>query len=133
VDAFREVAGAFEEKNRLINEAEGYRNEQVALARGSAEALVVNAKGYTLGKVNRSVGDASRFRLAADAFRAAPATTETRLYLETIEQVLPGKKKLIVDAGKGRRHLMLVDDGVTFALPQAFGMASQNPFPREER
>ncbi len=45
VDAFREVSGAYEEKNRLINEAEGYRNEQVALARGNAKALIAGRRG----------------------------------------------------------------------------------------
>lgn len=112
VDAFRDVSGAFEEKNRLINEAEGYRNEQVALSRGRAAASLENAAGYSAGRKNRSQGDASRFTQAESAFRSAPGPTETRLYLETMEQVLPGRKKMIVDSNKGRRHLMLLDDGV---------------------
>ena len=111
--------GAFEEKNRLINEAEGYRNEQVALARGNAKAQVQNANAYTLGRINRAEGDASRFTQEEQAFRTAPGPTETRLYLETMEQVLPGKKKLIVDSGKGRRHLLLLEDGVEIAPPGA--------------
>ncbi len=49
VDAFRDVSGAYEEKNRLINEAEGYRNEQIALARGNAKARIANANAYTDG------------------------------------------------------------------------------------
>ena len=112
VDAFREVSGAYEEKNRLINEAEGYRNEQVALAKGNAEARVESSKGYSAGRKNRADGDASRFTAAEDAFRGAPGPTETRLYLETMEQVLPGKKKMIIDARGGRRHLVLLEDGV---------------------
>lgn len=112
VDAFRDVSGAFEEKNRLINEAEGYRNEQVALARGNAKARVATSKGYSEGRKNRAHGDASRFTQFESAYKLAPGTTETRLYLETMEQVLAGRKKMIIDAGKGRRHLVLVDDGV---------------------
>ncbi|HTS31312.1 MAG TPA: FtsH protease activity modulator HflK [Bryobacteraceae bacterium] len=112
VDAFRDVSGAFEEKSRLINEAEGYRNEQVALARGNAQASLADANGYTVGRVRRSEGDASRFDQREAAFRAAPGPTETRLYLETIEQVLPGKRKLIVDSTKARRQLYLLEDGV---------------------
>jgi len=115
VDAFRDVSGAVEEKNRLINEAEAYRNEQVALARGNAEARQLNAAGYSAGKKNRAAGDAARFNQAEQAFRAAPGTTETRLYLETIEQILPGKRKLIVDSSRGRRHLLLLDEGVEVA------------------
>jgi Cu+-exporting ATPase len=119
VDAFRGVSAAFEEKNRMVNEAEGYRNEQVALARGNAKAQVQNANSYTLGRVNRSEGDAARFTQQEQAYRAAPGPTETRLYLETMEQVLTGKKKLILDSGKGRRHLLLLEDGVEIAPPGA--------------
>ncbi len=134
VDAFREVAGAWEERSRLINVAEGYRNEQVALARGQGQASVRNAQAYTLGRVNRAGGDASRFVQAEQAYRSAPGPTETRLYLETMEQILPGRQKLIVDSRGGRRSLMLLEDGVTVAPP---GPALQPPprafpVPREE-
>ena len=112
VSAFRDVAGASEEKNRVMNEAEGYRNERVALARGNAEALLQGAQAHSAGRKNRSHGDASRFIQTEQGFRAGPASNETRLYLETLEQVLPGKRKLIVDSSKGRRHLLLADDGV---------------------
>jgi len=112
VDAFREVSAAFEEKNRLINESEGYRNEQVALARGNAHATVVNAAGYSSGRKNRSEGDASRFVQSQEASLTAPALTETRLFLESMEQILPGKRKMIVDASKGRRSLFLIEDGM---------------------
>ncbi len=117
VDAFREVSGAFEEKSRLINEAEGYRNEQLALARGNAQALTRNAAAYQIGRTNRATGDASRFTLTETAFAAAPQATEHRLYLETVEAVLPGKKKLIVDKSQGRRHLLLLEDGVEIPSP----------------
>ncbi|MFN7924407.1 MAG: FtsH protease activity modulator HflK [Bryobacteraceae bacterium] len=134
VDAFREVSGAFEEKNRLINEAEAYRNEQVALARGRGKASLETAAGYAAGRKNRSQGDASRFTEAEAAFRAQPGTTETRLYLETMEQVLAGRKKMIVDAGKGRRHLMLVDDGVEIgAAAPALAAPPVQKVPMEDR
>jgi HflK protein len=124
VDAFRDVAGASEEKSRLINEAEGYYNEQIALARGNAEARRESAAGYTEGKKNRAQGDASRFTLAEEAARPGVAITETRLYLETLEQVLPGRKKFIVDSSKARRHLVLLEDGVEFG---AAGTALATP------
>ncbi len=125
VDAFREVSAAFEEKNRMINEAQGYRSETVALARGNAGALVLNASAYTVGRTNRAEGDAGRFSQAELAYRGAPGPTETRLYLETMEQVLPGRKKLILDSGKGRRHLLLLEDGVEVAPPGAAIAGSQ--------
>jgi membrane protease subunit HflK len=135
VDAFREVSGAFEEKNRLINEAEGYRNEQVALARGTAAASKFAAEGYSAGRKNRAEGDASRFTQAEGAFRSAQGPTETRLYLETMEQILPGRKKMIVDSSRGRRHLFLVEDGVEIG-PAATPMMAQPampPVPEEDR
>jgi len=127
VDAFRSVSGAFEEKNRLVNEAEGYRNEQVALARGKAKASLAEASGYTAGRVSRAKGDASRFDQREAAFRLAPGPTETRLYLETIEQVLAGKPKLIVDSTKARRQLYLLDDGVEIGGPALNPVFSETP------
>ncbi len=112
VDAFRQVSDAFEEKNRRINEAEGYRNEQLALARGNAAAMTQNANAYAIGRKTRAIGDAARFDETEQAFRSAPAATESRLYLETMEQVLPGKKKLILDRSQNKRHLFLLQDGV---------------------
>ncbi len=110
VDAFRNVSSAFEEKNKLVNEAEAYRNEQVALARGQALARLAEAAGYTIDRANRASGDAERFRQAVDAFKLSPGVTETRLYLENIEQVLAGKKKLIIDSSKfGKRQMFFVD------------------------
>jgi Cu+-exporting ATPase len=112
VDAFRQVSGAYEEKNRLINEAEGYRNEQTALARGNAQAAFRTAAGYRDGRTNRASGDAARFNLSEAAFRTATQATEHRLYLETIDTVLPGKRLIILDKSTGKRRLLLLEDGV---------------------
>ena len=126
VDAFREVAGALEEKNRMINEAEGYANEQVALARGQGQALVQEAKGYRSSRADRARGDAERFSQLEAAYRTAPASTSTRLYLETMEDILPGRKKLVIDSAGGRRTLWTMDDGVLVAPP---GSQMQQPPP----
>jgi Cu+-exporting ATPase len=127
VDAFRAVSGAYEEKNRLIDEAEGYRNEQVAVARGNAKAQLQNAQAFKLGRVNRAEGDASRFNLREASFRGAPGPNETRLYFDTIDAVLPGKKKLILDKSKGRRHLFLLDDGVELSGSAAAPILQPSP------
>ncbi len=116
VDAFRNVSSAFEEKSTLVNQAEAYRNEQLELARGQGLQRLAEAAGYTTDRANRSAGDAERFKQAQGAYRygrngkLSPNVTETRLYLETIEQVLAGKKKLIIDASKfGKRQMFFVD------------------------
>jgi len=113
VDAFREVSDAFEEKSRLINEAEGYSNEQIALARGNAAAQLQNANAFSIGRTARAGGDTSRFESAAAAWRQAPDVTSSRLYLETVEQVLPGRNKLIVDKTNNKRQLYLLQNGVS--------------------
>jgi modulator of FtsH protease HflK len=132
VDAFREVSGAFEEKNRLINEAEGYRNEQVAVARGNAEARLEMAKGYSVGRVNRADGDAGRFRLFEDAYRTGTGVNDLRLYLETMEEILPGKKKMIIDSSKGHRQLLLLDNGVELS-PASPAILTPRPRSLEEQ
>ncbi|SPE30966.1 membrane hypothetical protein [Candidatus Sulfopaludibacter sp. SbA3] len=134
VDAFRDVSAAYEEKNRLINEAEGYRNEQIALARGNGKARLEQARQYALGRVNRAEGDASRFIQHEATFRAAPGPNETRLYLETLEQVLPGKKKLILDRSKAPRRLFLMEGGVEIAgpaMPPLFAPDASRKVPEE--
>ncbi|MBI1358027.1 MAG: FtsH protease activity modulator HflK [Acidobacteria bacterium] len=133
VDAFREVAGAQEEKNRLINEAEGYRNEQTALARGQAEAQLLTALGYKAGRVSRAEGDAARFTQFEAEYRKAPESTATRLYLETMEQVLPGRSKIILDKGRGRRQLWQLEDSVTLAPAGARMQQPPPAFPAEPR
>ena len=127
------MAGALEEKNRLINEAEGYRNEQTALARGRAAAQLRAALGYKAGRVNRAAGDAARFTLFEAEYRRAPESTATRLYLETMEQVLPGRQKLILDKGRGRRQLWQVEDGVTLAPAGARMQQPPPAFPAQPR
>ena len=136
VDAFRDVAGALEEKNRLINEAEGYRNEQVALARGRSEARVLNADAYRIGRATRAQGDAARFVLLEAAWRRAPGPNASRLYLETMEEILPGRRKLILDPKSGgRRALYSIEDGVLMAPPGASMTQPPPPFqmPQEEQ
>jgi len=125
VDAFRNVSSAFEERSKLINEGQAYRNEQVALARGQALARLAEAAGYTTDRANRAEGDTERFKQAVEAFRSAPNVTETRLYLETIEQVLAGKKKMIIDASKfGRRQMLFLDQQ---GVPIDPGKLAQQP------
>ena len=128
VDAFREVSGAYEEKNRMINEAEGYRNEQIALARGNAKAAdrgrrrLLARQEEPLRRRCEPVPGARIRHIAA-----SPGLTETRLYLETMEQVLPGKRKMIIDSSNGRRHLILLEDGVEIAPPGAALLAPKGP------
>ena len=131
VDAFRKVSDAYEEKSRLVNEAEGYRNEQIALSRGNAQARIVGAQGYSTGKQNRALGDAKRFNLQEESYHINPAVTDLRLRLEAVEQVLPGRKKVIIDSSSGRRHLLFLEDGLAIAPPGATLLAPPPRNPNE--
>ena len=112
VEAFREVASANEERTRAIDEAEGYKLERIPLARGEAQGTIHAAEGYAERLVKRSAGDAAAFRLRAKEFAAHPDVTRHRLYLETIESVLPAKKKFIAASGPGgRRRFLYLEPG----------------------
>ncbi len=112
VDVFRSVAGALEEKSRMINEAQAYANERVPLARGAAQKRLIDAESYRFRRVHRALGESQRFSLQYDAYLGSPQTTRTRVYLEAVEQGLAGKRKYILDPGAGRRKIMLFQDSV---------------------
>jgi Cu+-exporting ATPase len=112
VGSFREVAGALEEKNRMINQAQAYANERLPLARGESQKRQIEAEAYRMRRVNRGTGEAQRFNLQYDAYRTAPQTTRTRLYLEAVEAALGDKSKYILDQRSGRRKMMLIRDSI---------------------
>jgi membrane protease subunit HflK len=96
VDAFRLVASAREDSNRIVREAESYANGVVPVARGEAARMGEEALTYNTQQVNQATGDASRFSDVAAEYSKAPSETATRLYLETVEEVLPKLDKTIV-------------------------------------
>ena len=96
IGAFKDVASAKEDKNRMINQAEGYRNDIIPKARGEAEAMIRDAEGFKESRIKRSEGDAAKFTTILKEYRKAKSITEKRLYLETMEKVLPDIEKIIV-------------------------------------
>ena len=96
IGAFKDVASAKEDKNRMINQAEGYRNDVIPKARGEAEAMIRDAEGFREARIKRSEGDAKKFTTILKEYRKAKNITRKRLYLETMEKVLPGIEKIIV-------------------------------------
>ena len=106
VAAFKDVASAKEDKNRMINQAEGYRNDVIPKARGEGEAMIREAEGYKQARIARAEGDASKFNAVLKEYRKAKGVTETRMFLETIEVILPGKEKIVVPDGEGGGNLI---------------------------
>src|ERR1700739_2909979 len=97
IDAFRDVQRALADREKLRNQAEAYRNDIVLKARGAAAAVKQEAEAYRQEIIARSQGDANRFTSVYQAFKAAQDVTLQRLYLETMEEVLKGSNKVIID------------------------------------
>ncbi len=94
-----EVNQAQQQRDQMINEARADYNRVIPRARGEAQQTVLQADGYLLERVNRAEGDAVRFSAIYDAYRLAPQVTRQRLYLETMQRILPRVgRKLYVDS-----------------------------------
>ncbi len=98
--AFKDVASAKEDKNRKINEAQGYRNDVIPKARGEAQAMLREAEAFKEARIKRAEGDVAKFRAMLVEYRKARDVTKKRLYLEAMEEILPGVKKYIVPSEK---------------------------------
>lgn len=97
--AFDDVVAANQDASRLVNEAEGFANEIIPRAEAEAAELVAEAEAYRDTKIAQATGEAARFTAIAAEYRKAPKVTEQRLYLETMEAVLPDVEKVIIEPG----------------------------------
>lgn len=97
IDSFREVQAAQQERDRLEKEADAYANRVTAGARGEAARLLEEAEAYRAQVVNVAQGEASRFLSVYEEYVKAPEVTRRRMYLETMEKVLGGMNKVILD------------------------------------
>jgi membrane protease subunit HflK len=96
--SFNEVNESLQEKERKINEAWSEYNQEIPRASGEAEQAIRAAEGYATERVNRSRGDAALFESVYKEYAKAPSVTRRRLYLETLNDILPKiKKKFIID------------------------------------
>ena len=95
---FKDVASAKEEREQLINQAHGYRNDIIPKAKGQAAQDVNQAKGYAQARVARSEGEANHFLQTLAEYKKAKNVIGKRLYIETMEEVLSGVDKIILDS-----------------------------------
>ena len=94
--SFNEVNSAKQEQEKMLNQAEKSYNRVIPEAKGKAEQLIAEAEGYAQEKVNRAQGDTQRFDELASEYNKAPAITEKRIYLETMEKLYKRMKGITI-------------------------------------
>ena len=100
-EAFKDVVSAREDREKMINDAEGYRNNLVPKARGEAAQIINNAKAYAKEKVLVATGETERFNMVYEEYVKAKDITRERILLETMASVLPKVNKVIADKELG--------------------------------
>jgi membrane protease subunit HflK len=97
-ESFNEVNQAQQEKEKLINEARRDYNKVIPLAEGEKDQRIREADGYRLKRVNEAEGDVARFSSLLAEYTKAPEVTRRRIYIETLQEVMPGiRSKIIID------------------------------------
>jgi membrane protease subunit HflK len=102
IDAFRDVQAARADQERLQNEAGSYANRVIPEARGEAERILQAARAYREQAVAEAIGQTARFLKVYEEYKKAPEVTRKRMYLETMERVLGGTDKIIIDSKSGQ-------------------------------
>ncbi|MBI2907036.1 MAG: FtsH protease activity modulator HflK [Chloroflexi bacterium] len=122
-DAFHDVVRAKEDKEKLMNEARGYREDLVPKARGENQQMIKAAEAYKEQRTIEARGDAEKFLKVLEEYKKAEDVTRKRLYLETMERILPGIEKIIVaaDGGNLLQFLPLREAGKKLASPTSPG------------
>src|SRR5215831_12884476 len=103
--AFKDVTNAKEDREKLINQAQSYRNDILPKAQGEAAQVVNQSKGYAQARLNRAQGEANRFLATLKEYNQAKDVISKRIYIETMEEILPNIEKIIIDGKTGDRVL----------------------------
>jgi len=118
-ESFNEVNQAQQEKEKLINEARRDYNKVIPLALGEKDQRIREADGYRLKRINEAEGDVARFNALLTEYIKAPEVTIRRIYIETMEAVLPNiKTKVIIDTSTNNILPLLNLDSSNFNVKQ---------------
>jgi modulator of FtsH protease HflK len=101
-EAFQEVTDAMADREKSRNEARMYANSLIPKTRGEAHAVVREAHSFKQQRVAQAIGNTSRFLALLEEYRKAPDITQTRLYLEAMEEILPEVTMYVIDSEKGQ-------------------------------
>ena len=115
VDSFQDVASARQDKTAYINEAQAYRNSIIPEARGNAYKTIKEAEAYKEEKIKIAQGDAQLFVQKVEEYQKTKGVTEYRLYMETMEKILPKVKKILLSGNikVDSTDLWLTNEGST--------------------
>ena len=102
IAAFREVQAAAQDRETKIKEAQKYAEQVVPVAKGEADRIRANAGGYRDQTIAEASGQAARFLKVYEEYKKSPDVTRQRLYLETMERVLGGSDKIVLDTKGGQ-------------------------------
>ncbi|MFH1741682.1 MAG: FtsH protease activity modulator HflK [bacterium] len=116
--AFRDVEDARQSREKYINEAEGYQNSELAKVEGTVVQTVREAEAKMEQRIAQAKGEVEKFDRILREYQSAKDVTKIRLYLETIEKVLSGKKKIITGTDQDVLKLLNVQDLTTARVRQ---------------
>ena len=105
IAAFKDVASAREDKDKVINQAQGYRNDIIPKAKGEAAKNINQAQGYAQARIKKAEGEAERFLKTLEEYRKAKQVIRKRIYIETMEQILPEADLIIMEGKTGEKTL----------------------------
>jgi modulator of FtsH protease HflK len=105
--SFQEVASAMADREKAQNEARAYANDQIPKARGEGHQRVSDAQNYRQQRIAEAVGNAGRFLALLKEYEKAPEVTRSRLYLDSMEKILPKVKMYVIDSQNGRAPVNL--------------------------
>jgi membrane protease subunit HflK len=109
VEAQIDVQNAKTEQEKVKNQAEAYSNDIIPRARGDAAKLLEEAQGYKQSIIAKAKGDTSRFLAVYNQYKQAEGVTRERIYLETMQEIMQGTNKIIIDSDKAMPYLPLND------------------------
>ena len=116
-DAFDDVLRARQELETRINQAEAYAEDVIPRARGDARRIIEAANAFRQARIQTAEGEAQQFEAVRNEYESSPEVTRQRLYLEALEQVLPGVSKIVVDPETDPVLILGQDGGVGPVVP----------------
>ena len=125
--AFDDAIKAREDEQRLVNEAEAYRNDIIPKARGSAARLREESNGYKARVIAKAEGEANRFEQLLTEYKRAPKVTRERLYLDAIESVFINTNKVLIDNKSGNSLMYLPIDRLIDKKVKQSNISSSRP------